>query len=89
MPEPLQSRGLQAYSQTWDLFYSYGDPHPELFVIEDLTIIAGEDVGFAFGLLRIGGSVNPVCRLTLGLQKHVDQWLIRHEHHSSPLTSGQ
>lgn len=84
VPEPLQSLGLEAYRKTWELFYSYGAPAPDLFVIEDLRVTAGEDVAFATGLLRIGGSQQPVCRLTLGLIKRDGAWRITHEHHSAP-----
>lgn len=84
VPEPLQSLGLAAYGKTWELFFRHGAPHPELFVIEDLRVTAGVDVAFATGLLRIGGSPSPVCRLTLGLVKRDGQWLIAHEHHSAP-----
>lgn len=84
VPEPLQSRGLDAYRQTWELFFRFGAPSSDLFVIEDLQITASEDVAFAFGLLRIGGSEQPVCRLTMGLQKRAGDWQIRHEHHSAP-----
>lgn len=84
VPEPLQSKGIEAYRRTWDLFFHFGAPGPGVFVIEDLEISAGEDVAFAFGLLRIGGSEEPVCRLTLGLQKRAGQWVISHEHHSGP-----
>lgn len=84
VPEPLQSLGLAAYRKTWDLFYRYGAPSPDLFVIEDLRVTAGERVAFASGLLRIGGSTAPVCRLTLGLEKRKDRWRITHEHHSAP-----
>ena len=41
-------------------------------------------MAFATGLLRIGGSREPVCRLTLGLTKLDGRWLIAHEHHSAP-----
>lgn len=84
VPEPLQSRGIEAYRKTWDLFYRYGAPGSGVFIIEDLTIAAGEDVAFGFGLLRIGGSDKPICRLTLGLEKRGGKWCIRHEHHSAP-----
>lgn len=86
VPEPLQSNGLKAYRDTWDLFFRYGTPAPDVFIIEDLAVTAGEDVAFAFGLLRIGGSEKPVCRLTLGLEKRDGEWLITHEHHSAPHT---
>lgn len=85
VPEPLQSLGLRAYRETWELFYDYGAPAPDLFAIEDLRVTAGSDVAFATGLLRIGGSSpSPVCRLTLGLVKREGRWLIAHEHHSAP-----
>jgi ketosteroid isomerase-like protein len=84
VPEPLQNRGLDAYRQTWSLFYKYGKPAPDLFVIEDLQVTSGDDVAFATGLLRIGGSKEPICRLTLGLTKVNGNWLIAHEHHSGP-----
>lgn len=61
VPEPLQSLGLDSHRRTWDLFFRYGAPHPDLFVIEDLRVTAGHDVAFATGLLRIGGSPSPVC----------------------------
>lgn len=84
VPEPLQSLGLAAYRRTWELFFRYGAPADDVFVIEDLQVTAGTDVAFATGLLRIGGSPSPVCRLTLGLVRRDGQWLIAHEHHSAP-----
>lgn len=84
VPEPLQSNGVEEYKKTWELFFQYGSPGNDLFVIEDLRITAGSEVAFATGLLRIGGSNNPVCRLTLGLKKVRGKWLIAHEHHSAP-----
>jgi ketosteroid isomerase-like protein len=87
VPQPIQNKGLDAYRKTWTLFYQYGKPAPDVFVIEELNVTSGEDVGFATGLLRIGGSKEPVCRLTLGLKKVAGKWLIAHEHHSGPDTS--
>ncbi|KAI5912132.1 nuclear transport factor 2 family protein [Thauera sp. 2A1] len=84
VPEPMQSLGLSAYRQTWELFFRYNPPGPTAFVIDDLRIAAGDDVAFASGLLRIGGSTAPVCRLTLGLQRRHGRWSIVHEHHSAP-----
>ena len=84
VPEPLQSKGLPAYKKTWELFFQYGTPSKDAFVIEDLEVTAGDDVAFATGLLRIGGSTQPICRLTLGLKKEHGKWLIAHEHHSAP-----
>lgn len=84
VPEPMQSVGLSACRQTWELFFRYNPPGPTAFVIDDLRIAAGDDVAFASGLLRIGGSAAPVCRLTLGLQRLHERWSIVHEHHTAP-----
>jgi ketosteroid isomerase-like protein len=83
-PEPLQSVGLDEYRKTWELFFRYGAPSREVFVLEDLRITASDKVAFATALLRIGGSSEPVCRLTLGLTKRNGTWQIVHEHHSAP-----
>ena len=84
VPEPLQSKGTKEYQETWSLFFDYGSPSSNVFVIEELRVTAGSDVAFATGVLRIGGSTDPVCRLTLGLEKVDGTWLIAHEHHSEP-----
>lgn len=84
VPEPLQSKGIEAYKKTWDLFFQYGKPSDDVFVIEELEITSSDTVAYATGLLRIGGSKNPVCRLTIGLKKVNGTWLIAHEHHSAP-----
>jgi len=86
VPEPLQARGTQEYRETWNFFFEHGKPDRDVFVIENLQITAGGEVAFATGLLRIGGSREPVCRLTLGLTKLDGRWLIAHEHHSAPHT---
>jgi ketosteroid isomerase-like protein len=84
VPEPLQSKGKIVYKKTWELFFQYGAPSKDVFVVEDLNITVGEEVAFATGLLRIGGSKESVCRLTIGLKKVRGKWLIAHEHHSAP-----
>lgn len=84
VPEPLESVGLDEYRKTWELFFRYGAPNREVFVLEDLRITASDRVAFATALLRIGGSSEPVCRLTLGLTKRSGAWQIVHEHHSAP-----
>ncbi len=84
VPEPLQSIGIDEYRKTWQLFFRYGSPGRDVFVIDDLQITAGNDVAFATALLRIGGSTTPVCRLTVCLRKLGNKWLVAHEHHSAP-----
>ena len=46
---------------------------------------AGDGVAFAHGILSIVGAQ---LRLTVGLRKENDRWLIAHEHHSYPAELG-
>src|SRR3977135_4603276 len=44
VPPPLQSRGMDEYKKTWDLFFRYHKP-PQAFDIEELAITAGGEGG--------------------------------------------
>jgi ketosteroid isomerase-like protein len=91
VPPPLQSRGIDEYRKTWDLFFTYHKPS-QAFDIEELAIAAGEDVAFAFAIMRCGpgASSDPrdtggfLFRLTIGLRRIDGDWRIVHEHHSVP-----
>ena len=93
VPPPLQSRGLDEYKKTWDLFFRYHQP-TQAFDIEELAITAGEDVAFAVVIMRCGSGTfsGPpeeggfLFRLTIGLRKVESDWRIAHEHHSVPST---
>jgi ketosteroid isomerase-like protein len=93
VPPPLQSRGIDEYEKTWDLFFRYHQPF-QAFDIEELAITAGQDVAFAVALVRCGSSTSSgppeeggfLFRLTIGLRNIDDQWTIVHEHHSVPAT---
>jgi uncharacterized protein (TIGR02246 family) len=93
VPPPFQSRGLDEYRKTWDLFFRYHEPS-QAFDIEDLAITAGDDVAFAVATMRCGSATDggpPVeggflFRLTIGLRKVDGDWRITHEHHSLPAT---
>jgi ketosteroid isomerase-like protein len=88
VPPPFQSIGLDAYRKTWDLFFAF--TKPGVFDIQDLYIIAGEDVAFCFAKMKCEDKSStedyvPLdFRLTIGLKKINDQWTILHEHHSIP-----
>ena len=84
VPEPVRTTGLDAYRETWALFFRHNPPGPERLLVEDLAVTAGTDVAFAHGLLRIGGG-EPRCRLTMGLRKVDGRWRVSHEHHSMPI----
>ena len=89
VPPPFQSKGLDAYRATWDLFFAWA-PDPAVFDIKEMTITAGDDVAFAVALMRCAGTEpngensDLDFRLTVGLRKIDRQWTIMHEHHSIP-----
>jgi ketosteroid isomerase-like protein len=81
VPLPLQSRGLEEYRKTWELFFANNRGGPGSFEVTDLHIAASDNVAFCHALLNIFGST---ARLTMGLRKERGQWLVAHEHHSYP-----
>jgi uncharacterized protein (TIGR02246 family) len=91
LPPPLQCKGIEAYKETWSLFFRYHKPGAA-FDIEELAVTAGEDVAFAVAIMRCGPDSSPkaadkegfLFRLTVGLRKVEGQWRIAHEHHSEP-----
>jgi uncharacterized protein (TIGR02246 family) len=88
VPAPFQSRGLDAYMETWKTFYS-SQARPITFYFEQVEVTAGDEVGFATaigtcGYIEQGEKTNLKFRLTMGFQKRGSQWLIVHEHHSIP-----
>ena len=89
VPPPLQSKGIDAYRKTWDLFFSWSsDPIP--FDITEMNITAGRDVAFVVATMRCaepgphGEQKSLDFRLTVGLRKIDGRWIITHEHHSVP-----
>lgn len=85
VPEPIQEKGIDAYRETWKLFFAHNKAGPDRFRISDLKIVAGDQVAFAYGLLTIGGG-DAHCRLTIGLRKTKAKWRVVHEHHSIPIS---
>jgi ketosteroid isomerase-like protein len=91
VPPPYEGvRGIAAYRETWPPFFGW--QAGAVFEIVSLDITAGDDVAFAYALLRCdtpdGLARNPEnrLRLTLGLRKQDGQWVVTHEHHSFPST---
>ena len=83
VPLPLQSRGMDEYRKTWELFFATNRGGPGSFELTDVRITAGDTIAYCHGLLKIFDST---ARLTMGLRKEGGQWLVAHEHHSYPLT---
>lgn len=91
VPPPFESRGIKAYETTWGLFYS-AQPEPIAFDILRMDVVVGADVAFVAALMQCaergtnGERVPLDFRLTVGLRKVSNRWLILHEHHSIPAT---
>jgi uncharacterized protein (TIGR02246 family) len=88
VPPPYDGvRGLDAYRETWPPFFEW-QARGASFEIVSLDVAAGDDVAYAFALLRCGMpkelAENPDnrLRLTIGLRKEGGRWVVAHEHHS-------
>jgi ketosteroid isomerase-like protein len=88
VPPPERGvRGIEAYRQTWPGFFRW-QASGAVFDIESLDVTAGADVAFAYALLRCGTPAEferdpeQRLRLTIGLRKIGDRWIVTHEHHS-------
>jgi len=83
-------RGIAAYRDTWPPFFEW-QRQGAVFDIVSLEVTAGSDVAFAYALLRCGTEEEFArdpdrrLRLTLGLRKEDERWVVAHEHHSFPL----
>ncbi|MFE1591371.1 YybH family protein [Nocardia sp. NPDC058705] len=93
VPPPQNGvRGIDAYRRTWPPFFTWL-ANGAAFDIVELEVTAGADVAFAHALLRCGSPEELAAepdtrlRLTLGLRKEGDRWVIAHEHHSFPDTT--
>jgi uncharacterized protein (TIGR02246 family) len=80
-------RGLDQYRESWPGFFRW-QANGASFEIVSLEITAGEDVAYAFALLRCGTAAELAMqpetrlRLTVGLRKEAGRWTVAHEHHS-------
>jgi uncharacterized protein (TIGR02246 family) len=95
VPPPYEGvRGIDAYRETWPGFFAW-QARGASFELVSLDVTAGEDVAYAFALLRCdtpeGLAENPESRLrlTLGLRKEHGRWIVAHEHHSFADASGE
>jgi uncharacterized protein (TIGR02246 family) len=88
VPPPHRgNRGIDQYRDSWPPFFEF-QRQGAVFDIEEFEVTAGDDVAFAWALLRCGKPAeleeDPEnrLRLTLGLRKHDGRWVVTHEHHS-------
>ena len=87
VPPPQDGvRGIEAYRETWPGFFGYQAAGASFDVLE-LHVEQGEDVAYAWALLRCGmpgDDPDRRLRLTLGLRRQDGRWVVAHEHHSFP-----
>jgi uncharacterized protein (TIGR02246 family) len=90
VPPPKEGvRGLDAYSATWPPFFQW-QREGAVFEIVELDVTAGDDVAFAYALLRCGSRADLEqdpdnrLRLSIGLRNEGGRWIVTHEHHSFP-----
>ncbi|MDZ4086595.1 MAG: nuclear transport factor 2 family protein [Tabrizicola sp.] len=83
VPEPLQAKGIDAYRDTWRLYFR--DEGSRRFELLETRIVAGEDVAWVHALLRCTTDDAPAGRLTMGLRRVDGRWIVEHEHHSFPV----
>jgi uncharacterized protein (TIGR02246 family) len=92
VPPPFQSKGIEAYKKTWDLFFSCA-VDPVVFDIAAMTVFADSNLAFVIATMHCtepgsqGEREKLEFRLTIGLQKIDGQWTIMHEHHSVPASN--
>jgi uncharacterized protein (TIGR02246 family) len=91
LPPPLQSKGLDAYRRTWELFFSWAHD-PVVFDIVEMSVTCDDDVAFVAAVMRCSGketsgeNIDLEFRLTVGLRRIDGAWTVMHEHHSIPAT---
>ena len=82
-------RGIDAYRETWPPFFGWLRSGASFDIVE-LDVTAGDDVGYAWALLRCGTEdelrkdPDNRLRLTIGLRRDGGRWVVSHEHHSFP-----
>ena len=90
---PIKYAGAAAYRASW------GDWQPDTvgparFDLQDLTIMAGDEVGFAHGFIQCGGTLESgrvfedLVRATFCLRKIDGRWVVAHQHISMPVPKG-
>jgi uncharacterized protein (TIGR02246 family) len=90
VPPPFRGvRGMEDYAAAWPPFFEW-QRSGAVFEIDELDVVTGTDVAYAHALLRcatpeqLAEDPELRLRLTLGLRKEGDRWVVAHEHHSFP-----
>ncbi|GAB2478066.1 hypothetical protein GCM10027265_31190 [Jatrophihabitans fulvus] len=88
VPPPQRGvRGNAAYRDVWLPFFEW-QRSGATFEIDELDVTAGDEVAFAWALVRCGTPAEFAAdpdrrlRLTIGLRRAGGRWTVTHEHHS-------
>ena len=88
VPPPHRGvRGIDDYRDVWPPFFEWQRQGSQFEILE-LDVTAGDEVAFAWALLRVGTAQDyekapdKWMRLTIGLRKRDGRWVVTHEHHS-------
>lgn len=87
---PLQYRSADAYMQDWEQMLAMCDG-PIGLEMQDLTVAAGDELGFSHCLSHFTGKqingkeIDLWLRVTVCYRKIDDKWLATHEHVSVPV----
>jgi uncharacterized protein (TIGR02246 family) len=91
VPPPYDGvRGIDAYRETWPPFFAW-QASGAVFELEAVEVVTGDEVAWAWALLRCGtpeelaAAPQRRLRLTVGLRKEGGRWVVAHEHHSFAL----
>jgi ketosteroid isomerase-like protein len=80
-------RGLDAYRDSWPGFFDW-QASGGCFELTELDVTAGRDVAYVWALLKcstpesLAAQPDRRLRLTVGLRREHDRWVVAHEHHS-------
>ena len=78
-PSHCSREEWRRYRKTWELFFDHSPGGPGSFDVVELQITASETVAYCHGLVTVA---DATVRLTMGLRKEKNEWVIAHEHHS-------
>ena len=87
---PLKYEGVEAYRRSWDEWQPATEGEFR-FEFRELSIVSGDQVAFAFGIIECGGTrsdgtpLSDFVRATFCLRKEHDRWEIVHQHISMPM----
>ncbi len=86
---PMKYDGTAAYRKSWNEWQPDTQGESQ-FDLQDLVVMAGEDVAFAHCFIRCGGTLpngttfEDLVRATFCLTKASGSWKVMHQHISKP-----